>query len=74
MSRRALVLVAAAGAAAGIGFRIWALLLPQGPLDADEAIVGLLTHGILHGDLGGWVQLALCHFGRERPGAVPALS
>ena len=51
MSRRALVLVAAAGAAAGIGFRVWALLLPQGGLDADEAVVGLLTHGILHGTL-----------------------
>jgi 4-amino-4-deoxy-L-arabinose transferase-like glycosyltransferase len=51
MSRRTLALVAAAGAAAGIGFRIWALLLPQGALDADEAVVGLLAHGIVHGTL-----------------------
>lgn len=33
----------------GVGLRIWAWLLPQGALDADEAVVGLLTHGILHG-------------------------
>jgi hypothetical protein len=34
---------------AGIGLRVWAALLPQGALDADEAVVGLLTRGILHG-------------------------
>jgi 4-amino-4-deoxy-L-arabinose transferase-like glycosyltransferase len=51
MSRRTLAVIAAAGAAAGIGFRIWALLLPQGALDADEAVVGLLAHGIVHGTL-----------------------
>ena len=33
----------------GVGLRIWAWLLPQGALDADEAVVGLLTRGILHG-------------------------
>lgn len=49
MSRRALVAVAVLGAAAGIGLRIWAVLLPQGALDADEAVVGLQAHGILHG-------------------------
>ncbi len=49
MSRRALLIVAACGAAAGIAFRVWAALLPQGALDADEAVVGLLTRGILHG-------------------------
>jgi 4-amino-4-deoxy-L-arabinose transferase-like glycosyltransferase len=48
MSRR-LLLFAALGAAAGIGFRVWALLLPQGAVDADEAVVGLQTRGILHG-------------------------
>src|SRR5262249_44898647 len=51
MSRRTLLLVAGAGAAAGIALRVWAVLLPQGSLDADEAVVGLLTHKILHGTL-----------------------
>jgi dolichyl-phosphate-mannose-protein mannosyltransferase len=51
MRRPGLVALAVAGAAAGIGFRVWALLLPQGAFDADEAVVGLLTHGILHGTL-----------------------
>lgn len=43
--RRALVVLALAGA----GLRIWAWLLPQGALDADEAVVGLLSRSILHG-------------------------
>ena len=51
MSRRTLALIAAGGAAAGVAFRVWALLLPQGALDADEAVVGLLTRGIVHGTL-----------------------
>ena len=51
MSRRTLLLLAVCGAAAGIALRIWALLLPQGALDADEAVVGLMTRGILHGSL-----------------------
>src|SRR6185312_13655957 len=51
MSRRTLLLVAAGGAAAGIVLRIWAVLLPQGALDADEAVVGLMTHKIIHGTL-----------------------
>ena len=51
MSRRTLALIAAVGAAAGIGFRIWGLLLPQGALDADEAVVGLLARGIARGTL-----------------------
>jgi hypothetical protein len=33
----------------GVGLRVWVWLLPQGALDADEGVVGLLTHGILHG-------------------------
>jgi hypothetical protein len=41
----------ALGILAGIGLRVWAVLLPQGALDADEAVVGLLTRGILHGTL-----------------------
>src|SRR5262249_36989370 len=45
---RGRVLVAL-GILAGIGLRVWAALLPQGALDADEAVVGLLTRGILHG-------------------------
>jgi hypothetical protein len=49
MSRRALGLVALAGAGAGIGFRVWAVRSPQGALDADEAVVGLLARGISHG-------------------------
>jgi hypothetical protein len=48
MSRR-LLLFAATGALVGVGLRIWALLLPQGAVDADEAVVGLQTRGILHG-------------------------
>jgi hypothetical protein len=51
MSRRALLVTAACGAAAGIALRVWAVLLPQGSLDADEAVVGLMTHKILHGTL-----------------------
>jgi hypothetical protein len=49
--KRPLVAFAALGLAAGIGFRVWALLLPQGAVDADEAVVGLQTRGILHGVL-----------------------
>ena len=48
MGRKGLVV---ALALAGVGLRIWAWLLPQGALDADEAVVGLLTRGILHGTL-----------------------
>jgi hypothetical protein len=51
MSRRGLLALAVVGGAAGVGFRVWALLLPQGALDADEAVVGLMTRGILHGTL-----------------------
>jgi hypothetical protein len=51
MSRRGLLALAVVGTAAGIAFRVWALLLPQGALDADEAVVGLMTRGILHGTL-----------------------
>jgi hypothetical protein len=51
MSRRTLLFVALCGAVAGAALRVWAVLLPQGALDADEAVVGLLTRGILHGTL-----------------------
>ncbi len=51
MSRRTLLVVAVCGASAGIALRIWAALLPQSALDADEAVVGLMTHKILHGTL-----------------------
>ena len=51
MSRRSLLVLAGGGAAVGIALRVWAVLLPQGSLDADEAVVGLLTHKILHGTL-----------------------
>jgi hypothetical protein len=40
---------AVALALVGVGLRVWAWLGPQGALDADEAVVGLLTRGILHG-------------------------
>ena len=43
--RRALVALAVVG----VGLRIWAWLLPQGALDADEAVVGLLSRSMLHG-------------------------
>jgi hypothetical protein len=49
MSRRSLALVAGLAAAAGVVFRAWAALSPQGTLDADEAVVGLAAHGIAHG-------------------------
>lgn len=45
--RRALVALSLVG----IGLRIWAWLIPQGALDADEAVVGLLSRSILHGSL-----------------------
>lgn len=35
----------------GVGLRIWAWLIPQGALDADEAVVGLLSRSILHGSM-----------------------
>jgi Dolichyl-phosphate-mannose-protein mannosyltransferase len=50
-SRRGLVALAVAGAAGGIVLRVWLLLSPLGALDADEAVVGLLAKGILHGTL-----------------------
>jgi 4-amino-4-deoxy-L-arabinose transferase-like glycosyltransferase len=43
--RRALVAVALVG----VGLRVWAWLLPQGAVDADEAVVGLLSRSMLHG-------------------------
>ena len=46
--RRTLI---AAALLAGIGLRDWAMLMPQGALDSDEAVVGLITHGILHGTI-----------------------
>ena len=49
MSRRTLAVVTLLGAAVGVALRVWAVLLPQGALDADEAVVGLQVHGILHG-------------------------
>jgi hypothetical protein len=51
MRQRGLLAFALVGTAAGIAFRVWALVLPQGALDADEAVVGLMTRGILHGTL-----------------------
>jgi 4-amino-4-deoxy-L-arabinose transferase-like glycosyltransferase len=51
MSRRTLFFVALCGAAAGAALRVWAVLLPQGALDADEAVVGLMARAILHGTL-----------------------
>src|SRR2546425_669157 len=51
VARRGLLAFALAGAATGVGLRVWALLLPQGALDADEAVVGLMARGILHGTL-----------------------
>jgi 4-amino-4-deoxy-L-arabinose transferase-like glycosyltransferase len=46
---RALPALAIAGAGLGIGLRVWMLLAPQGALDSDEAVVGLMARGILHG-------------------------
>jgi 4-amino-4-deoxy-L-arabinose transferase-like glycosyltransferase len=45
--RRAVVALALAG----VALRVWAMLLPQGAVDADEAVVGVLTHDILNGTL-----------------------
>jgi hypothetical protein len=47
--RRPLIVLAVV--LAGVGLRVWAMLMPQGALDADEAVVGLLARGILHGTL-----------------------
>jgi len=49
--RRALPAVAIAGAGLGIGLRVWILLSSRGALDSDEAVVGLMARGILHGRL-----------------------
>ncbi len=51
LRRWALPSIAIAGAAIGAGLRLWVLLSPQGALDADEAVVGLMARGILHGRL-----------------------
>ena len=51
LRRWALPSIAIAGAAIGAGLRLWGLLSPQGALDADEAVVGLMARGILHGRL-----------------------
>ena len=45
------VLIAIAGAALGVGLRIWVLRSHLGAVDSDEAVVGLLAKGILHGRL-----------------------
>src|SRR5262249_1918742 len=47
--RWALPAVAVIGAGLGIGLRVWVLLSPHGALDSDEAVVGLMARGILHG-------------------------
>ena len=44
-------LIAIAGAALGVGLRIWILRSHLGAVDSDEAVVGLLAKGILHGRL-----------------------
>ena len=51
LSRRGLLALAAAGAVFGIAMRVWILLSSQGALDSDEAVVGLMAKGILHGRL-----------------------
>ena len=51
MSRRTVLVIAGCGAVVGAALRVWAVLLPQGALDADEAVVGLMSRGILHGTL-----------------------
>ena len=51
MRRRSLPALALAGAGLGIGLRVWILLSPRGALDSDEAVVGLMARGILHGRL-----------------------
>jgi hypothetical protein len=48
---RPVVLIAIAGAALGVGLRIWVLRSHLGAVDSDEAVVGLLAKGILHGRL-----------------------
>lgn len=49
MRRWALPALAIAGGGLGLALRIWILLSPHGALDSDEAVVGLMAHGILHG-------------------------
>ena len=49
MRRRTLPALAIGGAALGIALRVWILLSPRGALDSDEAVVGLMARGILHG-------------------------
>jgi 4-amino-4-deoxy-L-arabinose transferase-like glycosyltransferase len=51
MRRPALPALAIAGAGLGIALRVWILLSPHGALDSDEAVVGLMAKGILHGRL-----------------------
>ena len=51
MRRWKLPAVAIAGAGLGIGLRVWILLSSRGALDSDEAVVGLMARGILHGRL-----------------------
>ena len=49
MRRWSLPALAIAGAGLGIALRVWILLSQQGALDSDEAVVGLMARGILHG-------------------------
>jgi len=47
--RWSLPALAIAGGALGLALRVWILLSTQGALDSDEAVVGLMARGILHG-------------------------
>ena len=49
MRRRPLLALAIAGAGLGIALRVWLLRSSFGALDSDEAVVGLMARGILHG-------------------------
>ena len=46
-----MIAIAVAGALLGLGLRVWILRSHLGAVDSDEAVVGLLAKGILHGRL-----------------------
>jgi hypothetical protein len=54
--------------AAGIGLRVWMLVLPTGTLDSDEAIVGLMARHILHQH-----QFTTFYWGQNYGGSVTAV-
>jgi Dolichyl-phosphate-mannose-protein mannosyltransferase len=57
-----------AGIAAGVGLRIWLVILPTGTLDSDEAVVGLMARHIVHQH-----QFTTFYWGQNYGGSITAV-